>query len=315
MKLPNFLIVGAAKCGTTSLYEYLCTHPQVFMPTVKEPAYFAPEGVGISSWQAYCALFDTADRYPRVGEASVSYLTAPEAPYRIEQALGRDIQIIVLLRNPVDMAYSLWGHEVREGVETMSFAEAIRDEPRRISDPAYARSIRSWVADTTYLARARYGEQVLRYLNRFGRNHLHVFVFEEFFRPGLPLYPDLCRTLQIDPDHRPVEEAHNKAGTVRSAYMRRVLTERMAWKEPFKRVLPSRIRSRLMSALARFNRIERALPPVPEDGARMIEEGISEDIDLLSRLLGRDFRSIWKLGAEHTSAPAYGINEAEVRLS
>jgi LPS sulfotransferase NodH len=296
-KLPNFLIVGAAKSGTTSLYEYLRAHPQIFMPERKEPSYFEPKAGGVKSWDEYCRLFERAGDFKRVGEASVSYLMSPEAPARIERALGKNIDIVVLLRNPVDMAYSLWGHEIREGFEQLEFIDSVRDEARRLSDPDYEKSIRRWRYDMTYMHRARYAPQLQRYFDRFGRERVHVFLFEEFFRAGLPHYSKLLELLGVDHGHRPVEAAHNRAGTVRSKYVRRILRERMAWKESLKRFVPGALRARMMGALARFNRIDRPLPPISGEAIRFMWSELASDVETLSKQLDRDLWSIWKFEA------------------
>lgn len=292
-KLPNFLIVGAAKSGTTSLYEYLRTHPQIFMSAYKEPSYFEQRAGGIKCWDGYCRLFDGADRFKRVGEASVSYLMSPDAALRIEAALGKDLDIVVLLRNPIDMAYSNWGHQVREGHEYLDFLAALRDEERRLSDLSFAKNAGRWVYDMTYASRAAYSGQVKRYIDRFGRDRVHVYVFEEFFRPGLVLYPHLLRALDVDPIHHPFEAAYNKAGTVRSAFARRVLSERMAWKELFKPILPPTLRKRMMDGLARWNRVDQALAPMSLEARRYLISKIRPDVVALCDLLSRDFKIIW----------------------
>jgi len=290
---PNFLIVGAAKSGTTSLYQYLRRHPQVFMPDRKEPSYFVPEAGGIGDWKTYLNLFEAAKGYPRVGEASVSYLMAPEAPGKIAAALGRSVKIIILLRDPVAMAYSNWGHQVREGNESASFLDALRDETRRLRDPFFSSESRTWIYNRTYIERARYLPQVKRYLDTFGTDNVAVFLFEEFFASGMPLYAELCLYLEIDDSYRPENKAYNRAGTVRSEYVRRVLHERMSWKEPLKRVIPQPVRRTVMGALAHVNRVERPLPELPKEAASLIRSALKHDVAGLCELLDRDLFATW----------------------
>src|SRR3954462_1224231 len=123
IRKPNFLIVGAAKSGTTSLFEYLRGHPDVFMPDVKEASYFA--GAGVKNEADYLALFREAGPARAVGEASGAYLYLPDTARAIHDLLGPRVRIIVILRNPIDMAYSLWGHMVREGGEQLGFFDAL----------------------------------------------------------------------------------------------------------------------------------------------------------------------------------------------
>lgn len=130
MKLPTFLIVGAAKCGTTSLYEYLRQHPEVFMPRRKEPNFFAGPSHGNRTTEAeYRALFADATSAKAVGEASVAYLYDPGSPRRIFEYLGPETRIVIMLRNPVDMVHALWGHMVRAGGEKLSFPARGRGRP------------------------------------------------------------------------------------------------------------------------------------------------------------------------------------------
>lgn len=150
MSEPNFLIIGAAKAGTTSLYHYLAQHPQVFLSANKEPHFFALEnnppdykGPGdeqgvrsrITDWQSYLALFSKATGQHRaIGEASTLYLYHPDAPSNIHRHLP-DMKMIALLRNPVDAAYSAFGHMYREGREPCNdFMQALKEEDHRVAE-------------------------------------------------------------------------------------------------------------------------------------------------------------------------------------
>jgi hypothetical protein len=163
-----------------------------------------------------------------------------------------------------------------------------------LNDPDFAAHCPCWVSDVTYIARARYGEQVTRYLDVFGRENVACYVFEEFFRDGLPLFPVLCGYLGIDADYRPENTAHNKAGMARSALLRNVLSQRMGWKEPLKKVIPARVRRLAMRRLAHLNNVERPLDPVPADAATHIRKSLIDDVQTLSRVIERpDLPEIW----------------------
>ena len=111
--LPNFFIVGAAKSGTTSLAEYLKQHPEIFMSEFKEPHYFLPEGAMASNyygtWDNYMSLFKDVRNEKAIGEASTGYLYYPESARMIINRIP-DAKIIISLRNPVEMAFSLYQH-------------------------------------------------------------------------------------------------------------------------------------------------------------------------------------------------------------
>jgi hypothetical protein len=291
---PNFLIIGAAKSGTTSLYHYLRSHPEVFMPARKEPTFFAvPEAGGITDEAEYLALFAKAGGKKAIGEASISYLYDPESPRRIREFLGDHVKMIAILRNPVDMMYSLWGHVVRAGGESLGFMEGLAKERERQSDPEFASKCLGWAANYAYTARAMYAQQLERYYAVFNSSQIKVFIYEEFFQPGLPQYADLCSFLGIATDHVPGGQVHNPAGTVRSAWLRRVYNERMWWKEPLKLIIPGGLRKRLMEALYAFNQRPQALPALTVELRAKLQKTFDHDVRALEKLLGRNLSTVW----------------------
>jgi len=291
---PNFLIIGAAKSGTTSLYEYLRQHPDVFMPDWKEPAFFAPpEAGGVQSEAEYLALFKNAGGKKAIGEASVAYLYANEAPQRIHDFLGPDVKIVILLRNPVDMAYSLWGHQTREGFETLQFEEALATEQDRISNTPAKKLNDSWICDFAYKGRASYKSQIDRYAARFRAKNMKIYIFEEFFKDSLPLFGDLCRFLGIDETFKPVAGKYNEAGQARSVTLRNILKGKQAWKEPLKKLLPVKLRLEIREALEKMNRVAAPLPPLKDTTRNKLETEFETGIRDLEVLLNRQLRDIW----------------------
>lgn len=187
--LPGFFIVGAAKSGTTSLWEYLKMHPQVLMPQdemQKEPNYFCPLGAGMSDFREYLSIFDGADANKQiVGEATTAYLTCPESPggiYKYGKEHNIDVKIIILLRNPADRAYSLYNWNVQEGYEyAESFEYALKKEPERLNNkfPLILKPL-GYKYNYLYFNSGLYYRQVKRYLDLFGKEHVHIDLFEEF---------------------------------------------------------------------------------------------------------------------------------------
>ena len=145
-KLPNFLIVGAAKSGTSSLHQYLLQHPDIFMPTfneeglsLKEPQFLIKSKVekrlhfGIWEWKEYLSIFEDVEEQKVIGEASVFYLYYyEEAIKNIKSRLGNDVKIIILLRNPVDRAFSAFLHVSKSVKESLSFEDALAQEEGRL---------------------------------------------------------------------------------------------------------------------------------------------------------------------------------------
>jgi hypothetical protein len=181
--LPDFLILGAQKAGTTALYAYLRRHPHITGPSWKEVSFFDRHWSRGEAW--YRGNFPNVlrARGDLVGEASPSYVFHPRAPQRVAQ-LVPDAKLIVLLRDPVDRAYSHYHHEVALGREPLSFEDALAaedertdgEEARLAADPGYF-SHAWW--DYTYKARGRYAEQLERWLDVFPRDRLLILPSEE----------------------------------------------------------------------------------------------------------------------------------------
>jgi hypothetical protein len=185
--LPQLLILGAQRSGTTSLFHYLVQHPDVLPPFGKELHYFDAHYARGVTW--YRGRFPFRHRL-RNGtltlDATPYYLVHPLVPQRAAQLLPT-VQLIALLRNPVDRALSHYQHEVRGGRESLSFAEAIAREPERLAgeeerlraDPGYY----SWNHHRySYALRGRYVEQLRRWLQYYPRSQLLVLQSEWLFR-------------------------------------------------------------------------------------------------------------------------------------
>ena len=184
--LPDFLVIGAQKAGTTALYAYLRWHPGISGPSWKEASFFDRHYWRGEAW--YRGHFPNPVRMWRaertngrrlvVGEASPSYMLHPLAPERVRRMVP-DVRLVALLRDPVDRAYSHYQHEVARGTETLPFEEALDAEEERLrgevermtADPAYF-SHAWW--NFTYLARGRYAEQLERWFALFPREQLLV---------------------------------------------------------------------------------------------------------------------------------------------
>jgi hypothetical protein len=293
MTLPNFLIVGAPKSGTTSLYRYLQDHPQVFLPEVKEPGFFAEGGARkVQTLSEYEALFAAADT-PAIGEASVTYLYDPHAASRIRGVLGADTRILILLRNPVDKAHSLWGHMVGLGAEELSFSEALAAEKERLTGASPLPPGNPAPTYYAYLSRAQYTPQVRRYLETFPRDRVRVEIFEEFFADPARAYAGICEFLGVGADHTPRFEVHNRSGRVRFPFLGQLVNRRARWKEPFKALLPLSVRVRILTWVNRWNRARRPLPPVTAEERERLQKFFADDVRALEKLLSRSLSEVW----------------------
>jgi hypothetical protein len=179
--LPDFLILGAQKAGTTALYAYLRWHPHVTGPSFKEVSFFDRHYARGERW--YRAHLPLRRRGAIVGEASPSYLLHPLAPERVGRMLP-NARLIALLRDPVERAFSHYQHEVALGREELSFEDAVDAEDERmrgevermLREPSYF-SHPWW--NYTYVARGLYAEQLERWFAAFPREQLLVLLTDE----------------------------------------------------------------------------------------------------------------------------------------
>jgi hypothetical protein len=203
--LPDFLIIGAQKAGTTALYAYLRQHPGITGPSWKEVSYFDRHYERGEAW--YRGNFPNLARTRGkvVGEASPSYVFHPLGPERV-RALVPEARLVVLVRNPVDRALSHHNHEVALGREPLPFEEALDaeeerlrgEEERLIADPAYFS--REWWSHT-YKARGRYAEQLERWLAVFPREQLLIVPSEDLGAEPVETYARVVAFLGAPP-HR-----------------------------------------------------------------------------------------------------------------
>jgi hypothetical protein len=198
--LPDFLILGAQKAGTTALYAYLRWHPQISGPSFKEVSFFDRHYARGERW--YRAHLPVR-RSGVVGEASPSYLFHPLAAERVARMLP-NARLIVLLRNPVDRAFSHYQHEVALGREELSFEDALAQEDERmrgeldrmLRDPTYF-SHAWW--NYTYAARGRYAEQLERWFAAFPREQLLVLLTDDLAADTASTYRRVLEFLEVEP--------------------------------------------------------------------------------------------------------------------
>jgi hypothetical protein len=208
--LPDFLVIGAQKCGTTALYAYLRWHPGITGPAWKEVSYFDRHYGRGEAW--YRGQFPSrpwlwltgarSGRRPLVGEASPSYVLHPHAPERV-RALVPEARLVVLLRDPVDRALSHYNHEVALGREPLSFEQALDREPERLRGELERLGDTSTFShawwDHTYLARGRYAEQLERWLAVFPREQLLVLASERMRQEPAATYAQVLGHLGAAP--------------------------------------------------------------------------------------------------------------------
>ena len=296
MTLPNFLIVGAAKSGTSSLYEYLSQHPDVYLCPVKEPCYFSDGNPRLARTDLdYEALFNGRTSEKAVGEASASYLHDSEAPEKIKALLDR-VKIIIILRNPVDRAYSQWGQIFYQlGYEKLSFEEALEAEDDRIALGKFGESSPFYYGFYRYFHAGLYYEQVKRYFDTFDRERVQVHIFEEFIQDPIKSCQEIFAFIGVDPNFRPVIEKHNPAAAFRVGTLHRFLLSPPTFLLRWYQALPMRLKLFIYStarSVFRMNLQEVSRPPMKNPIRERLMERYRKNIKQLEDLLDRDL-SIW----------------------
>lgn len=288
--LPNFIIVGAPKAGTTSLYHYLSEHPEVFMSDPKEVNYFSNEeieaqGLYYQDFKAknlseYQKLFVGADTQKAVGEGSVSYLFYPKTPGKIKAAIP-DVKIIILLRNPVERGYSHYLMDYRMGLTDLSYEEIVYKTGKHKNIDLYYQQ---------FVELGMYYEQVKRYLDLFGEQQVKIYLQEDLRTESEKVISDLYEFLGIDASHMiDTTKEHNSFSMPKNKFIHKLYvshTIRFIVKTIFSNTLKEKFKNLF------FERKKK--PKLEKKLKEYLRELYSEDIKKLEQLIGRDLSAWYK---------------------
>jgi hypothetical protein len=299
-RYPDFLIVGAPRCGTTFLYEFLKAHPQIFMSEWKEPQFFATDLDSGSYLDSLTFLRDT-DRYLQLfadarpdqirGEGSTWYLYSRDAARNIH-AVNPDARIIAMLRNPVQMLYSLHGRRVYGGSEDLRrFEEALAAEADRKRGerlPARPRNVKALF----YREVGSYAGQLERYIATFGREKVHIIIFEELRASPTGAYRAALEFLGVDPDFEPDLRPVNESVERRFWRLQQLLLSPRAVRLG-RALVPVRARPYVGRAWDAVNSRGQKRDPLDARVARKLHAELLPDMIRVGELIGRDVTSIW----------------------
>lgn len=294
--LPNFLIAGSAKSGTTSLYYYLNQHPEISLPNLKEPKFFSSSNIdfphngpgdfsidqaAIRSKEEYLNLFNDI-KNKRVGEASPDYLFYyDKAIPEIKNLLG-DIPIIIILRNPVHRAFSAYSYLKRDSREDLSFTEGLAQEENRLN--------KNFDFMWGYISVSKYHNQVNAYLDNF--SNVKIIIFEEFINDINKGLKELYSFLNVDNSFKAnIETKHNQSGIPSNILFKFLLSRRFQFsvllRELVKKYIPRQV-------LENISNIAMKKIKISEDEKKIAYNLLQHDISNLELLLDKDL-SIWKI--------------------
>ena len=290
INLPNLLIVGAAKCGTTSLHNYLKQHPDIFMSKHKEPHFLINSDIGedrihkaITVLEDYEDMFKTDSIYKYKGESSVMYLAFPEFSIKnIKKYLDPDVKIIIMLRNPVERAFAGYLHNLRYNPsENLSFEEAFEKSEARYYQE------RDITPDTRYLHVGNYYSQVESFMSMFNDNVL-VIMYEDYVNDIDLCLANVFDFLDIDKISVDTSRRHMVGGWIfKRKFLRNLLIPKNNFKSLIKSFLPNKkIRKAIKQKIMNMSTVES--PFISKDMHKKLTEYYRKDIDNLSKLLNKE---------------------------
>jgi hypothetical protein len=296
VKKPNFFIVGAPKCGTTAMNEYLKQHPEIFIPEKKELHFF---GTDLKFYtpgpteEKYLSYFSSVTTEKRVGEATVWYLYSKQAASEIKKYCP-SARIIIMLRNPVHMLHSLHSQFLFEGYENiMEFkcaldAEANRKRGLCIPDSARLKNRFFCKELLFYREVAKYEQQVRRYLDVFGRENVHVIIFDDFESDTAGVYRETCRFLGVTEAFQSTLKVANPNRRIRNMTLHEFLRYPPNVVRWVGKLTPSQLRRGLRQSLWNFNIQHKPRPLMDPRLKRLLQAEFALDVERLSTLLDRD---------------------------
>ena len=299
-RLPNFVVVGAPKCGTTSLYHYLKQHPQIFLPARKELHYFSYRymeqllagpgdknilATSCRTFEDYAAYFADAKDEIALGDISPSYFYFNDARTEMHQRLG-DARIIVMLRDPVQKAFSQYMHLIRDGRESLDFNAALAAESERAA--------RGYAAMWRYAESSLYTPTTRRYMDEFGRDNLKVILMDDLVRAPAEVLADTFRFLGVDPTVRVQHDStFNRSGVPRSRFMASLISKPNPVTSLARKLLPLSLTGRVKDVIQRFN--TGAKLKLDDRARATLAAYFAADLAELETLLGRPIP--WRAGA------------------
>lgn len=291
---PDFFIVGAPKCGTTAMNGYLRQHPQIFMPPVKDTTFFGQDlqfRQPRISREAYLSLFESADGATRIGETSVWYLYSRVAAEEIKR-FSPAASIIIMLRNPVDMLYAQHSQFLYNRNEDIVDFEAALDAEEERKQGKRIPTLAHLVEGLFYRETVKYSEQVERYFDVFGREQVHVIIFDDFKRDTSVIYRETLAFLGVETSFCPEFRIINSNKALRSRRLQAFLIAPPPFLTAMARVItPHPLRGRLSVWLRRFNRRYVDRPPLDPALRKRLQAEFRSEVERLSQLLGRDLNS------------------------
>jgi len=290
MSLPNFMCIGAAKSGTTTLYDILKQHPEIFIPAFKEPHFFdIPENYN-NGIEWYVKNYFRNINKKIIADFTPSYFFEKETPKRIFKDLGTQIKFVVLLRNPVDRAYSHYLHSVRDEHENLSFEDSLKQENERLESYEKKGDYLSYLRNS-YFHQGLYGDMLERYLEYFTLdNFLFIPFEEEFLQERKMTIQKILEFLSIEVKvELQTRLKSNPASKARLKFLKKMMNKRSWLRKVLKFMIPSiQIRQIISNNIQRANLKEIQKEKLSEElKTDLYNEYFKEDIIKFEKLTNK----------------------------
>jgi len=290
MSLPNFMCLGAAKSGTTTLYDILRQHSDIYIPSFKEPHFFdIPENFANGLQWYKKTYFKKADK-KIIADFTPSYFFDKNAPKRIFESLGCDIKFLVIVRNPVDRAYSHYLHSKRDCHETEEFAKSLRLEFNRLKQYLNQSDYLSYLRHS-YIHQGLYSKMLERYLQYFTLDNFLFISFEDEFLNDRDFtikkileFLEIDSTISLNTDIK-----SNPSSKERSKMLKRIMKKSGWWRVFFKKIIPSlKVRQIIKNRIQRINIKEFNAQPLNQElKSDLLEKYFREDILSFERIINK----------------------------
>ncbi len=293
MRNPQFIVAGTARAGTTSLNSYLIQHPEIFLPVVKEPCFFTFAGekieykngkfaFAITSIDDYSRLYKKAQPEQITGDISTPYLFLYDKSIRNIKKFHNDpesIKIIIILRNPVDRAYSQYLWRVRDGRENLSFEDAIAAEKERMEE--------NFSFDYFYVQRGMYFKQVQAYIDNF--KSVKIVLFDDLKNKTKETLADICSFLNVDKEFEFVKRTEqNSSFLPKSALLSRLLTLESKTKFKFLSRIPESVKATIKEQFMKMNSSRKKNVDMNPETRNKLKTIYKDDLLNLQKLIARD---------------------------
>ena len=302
-RIPNLFIVGAPKCGTTALHEYLKQHPEIYMSEIKEPLYFAKdfinEGIkfhgkqifGEKNLKDYLKLFDKATNQKIIGESSVWYFTSKIAAKEIYN-FNQKAKIIIMLRNPVDLLYSIHSQFVYDGDEKIiDFTKALNIEPLRREGKLIPKYV-SFPSMLYYSQVTRFSKNILRYKKIFPKDQIKIVILEEFKKNPEKGYKEILDFLGVDTNFIPNFKVINPNKIPRNNYLVKLL-KTPSLRYFIRDIFPAKFRIKVGGLIEVFNKKNVPREPINCEVRGIIYRKYKKEILKLNKITRKNMIKVW----------------------